>query len=382
MTDKCYSQAITETLACAAHVADRCADHAAAIDRDGAFPEEEFRWLHEAGLLAAPLRPELGGVGIGVLPGTTPALLTLLRHIGRGNLAVGRLFEGHVNALLLLQAFGAEKQQASWAADVHAGRQFSVWNTQAEDGVHIHALPNGRFELQGAKTFASGAEHVARPLITGAMEDGSGWQMVIVPTERIQTAVSDSSFWHPLGMRATASVHMDFTGLEVSPEDLLGQPGDYYKQPAFGGGGIRFMAVQMGGAAAVLDYTREFLRDQDRTGDPFQRERVGKMASLIETGDLWLRGAGEIADNPEADADTVVQYAHMARAVIENICLDILRLSERCVGARGLLRPNPFERIHRDLTLYLRQPGSDAALVDAGHYVLESQDSSHALWHR
>ncbi len=368
-----------QTLACASHVAERCADHAAAIDCDGAFPKDEFQWLHETGLLAAVLRPELGGVGIGSLPGTTPALLTLLRHIGRGNLAVGRLFEGHVNALLLLQKFGTPDRQAAWAADVHAGKQFSVWNTQAQDGVHIYALPNGRFQLQGAKTFASGAEHVARPLITGAM-DGGGWQMVIVPTERVQASVSDPSFWHPLGMRATASVHMDFTGIEVGADDLLGKPGDYYTQPAFGGGGIRFMAVQMGGAAAILDYTCKFLREQNRTEDPFQRERVGKMASLIETGDLWLRGAGEITDSPEASADTVVQYAHMARAVIENICLDVLRLSERCVGARGLLRPNPFERIHRDLTLYLRQPGSDAALVDAGRYVLESADPSHALW--
>ena len=379
MTPNFIPSTIPDALARASYVADCCAANAGAIDYEGAFPKDEFQWLHEQGLLAAALRPDLGGVGLGSLPGTTPDLLKLLRQIGRGNLAVGRLFEGHVNALLLFQTFGTTEQQAAWAADVHAGKQFSVWNTQAADGIHLAALPNGNYQLQGAKTFASGAEYVARPLITGATEDG-GWQMVIVPTERVQTAVSDPSFWHPLGMRATASVHMDFSGLEVGSEDLLGTPGDYYKQPAFGGGGIRFMAVQMGGAAAVLDHTRQFLRDQNRTEDPFQRERIGKMASLIETGDLWLRGAGEITDNSEDDADRVVQYAHMARAVIEDICLDVLRLAERCVGARGLLRPHPFERIHRDLTLYLRQPGSDAALVDAGRYVLES--SFHALWCR
>ena len=372
------TQAIAQMLGCAARVADKCAAHAAAIDFEGAFPADEFQWLHEAGLLTAPLRPELGGVGVGVLPGTTPDLLTLLRHIGRGNLAVGRLYEGHVNALLLLQSFGSAAQQDAWAADARAGRQFSVWNTQAGDGVHIHALPSGKFRLEGAKTFASGAAQVARPLITGATDDG-GWQMVIVPTERVQAAAPDSSFWQPLGMRATASVHMDFSGIEIGAEDLLGQPGDYYTQPAFGGGGIRFMAVQMGGAAAVLDGTRQFLRETGRTEDLFQRERVGKMASLVETGDLWLRGAGEIADRPGADADMVVQYAHMARAVVEEICLDVLRLSERCVGARGLLRPHPFERIHRDLTLYLRQPGSDAALVEVGRYALETQ-VSHDLW--
>ncbi len=385
MSEPCFSlpglSPIAETLAAASYAADFCAAHAAAIDCDGAFPAEEFQRLHVSGLLAAPLRPELGGVGLGSLLGTTPDLLRVLREIGRGNLAVGRLYEGHVNALLLMQTFGTAEQLDGWAADVHAGKQFSVWNTQAQDGIHLEALPEGRVRLHGAKTFASGAEHVARPLITGATEDG-GWQMVIVPTERVQPGVSDPSFWHPLGMKATASVHMDFSGMEVGAGDLLGVPGDYYKQPAFGGGGIRFMAVQMGGAAAILDHTRQFLREQNRTGDPFQRERVGKMAALIETGDLWLRGAGELTDNPSADADTIVQYAHMARATIEEICLDVLRLAEKCVGARGLLRPNPFERIHRDLTLYLRQPGFDAALVEAGRYVLEHTEPSHALWPR
>ena len=371
------------TIADALRRADRLADcfaaHAGAIDFDGAFPADEFRQLHEAGLLAAPLLPALGGVGLGSRPGTTPDLLTLLRHVGRGNLAVGRLYEGHVNALLLMQTFGTPAQQAAWAADVHAGRQFSVWNTQAADGVFIDPQPDGRFALRGAKTFASGAQHIARPLITGAMPDG-GWQMVIVPTERAGAGVADPSFWHPLGMRATASVHLDFTGIEVGPEDLLGRPGDYYQQPAFGGGGIRFMAVQTGGAAAVLGYTREFLREQNRTGDLFQRERAGKMASLVETADLWLRRAGEITDTPEADAETVVQYAHMARAAIEEICLDVLRLAEKSVGARGLLRPHPFERLHRDLTLYLRQPGADAALVEAGRHLLESP--THVSWCR
>jgi len=379
MSRHCFSPAISEALTRAAHVADCCADNASAIDRDGAFPEAEFEWLREAGLLSAPLRPELGGLGFGSLPGTTPDLLRLLRQIGRGNLAVGRLYEGHVNALLLLQAFGTPNQQAGWAEDVHAGRLFSVWNTQAADGIHLQALSDGRCRIQGAKTFSSGAGRIARPLITGANADG-GWQMVIVPTERVQPAAFDPSFWHPLGMRATASGHTDFSGIEIGPEDLLGEPGDYYRQPAFGGGGIRFMAVQMGGAVSLLEHTRKFLRDQDRIGDPFQRERMGRMASLIETGDLWLRGAGELTDDPDAAPETVVQYAHMARAAIEDICLEVMRLTERCVGARGLLRPHPFERIHRDLTLYLRQPGSDAALVEAGRYVLESSHSIDALW--
>ena len=48
-----------------------------------------------------------------------------------------------------------------------------------------------------------------------------------------------------------------------------------------------------------------------------------------------------------------------------------LCMSERCVGARGLLQPEPFERLHRDLTHYLRQPAPDAVLADVGRFVLD-----------
>ena len=59
----------------------------------------------------------------------------------------------------------------------------------------------------------------------------------------------------------------------------------------------------------------------------------------------------------------------------------VLPLAERCVGARGLLRPEPFERLHRDLTHYLRQPAPDAALADAGRYALAHARPAYRLWH-
>ena len=42
--------------------------------------------------------------------------------------------------------------------------------------------------------------------------------------------------------------------------------------------------------------------------------------------------------------------------------------------------PLPFERLHRDLTHYLRQPAPDGAQADAGRYVLSSPEPAHRLW--
>jgi alkylation response protein AidB-like acyl-CoA dehydrogenase len=314
-------------------------------------------------------------------PAHTLTLLHILKHIGRGNLAVGRIYEGHVNALQLIQRFAHPAQQTRWASDAQAGHIFGVWNTQASDGVHLQPLPTGGYCLQGSKTFASGAGHITRPLITGALP-GGGWQLLVLPTD-IQPPILDPSFWRPLGMRATASLHADLSDLEISPEELVGQPGDYYLQPWFSGGAIRFAAVQLGGAEAVFDETRRFLQQLGRTDDAYQRLRLGEMAMLIESGNLWLNGAAHHAARPaaETDAEATVAYANLVRTAVEEICLRVLQLAERCVGARGLLQPEPFERLHRDLTHYLRQPAPDAAVADAGRYVLQHTTPTYQLWH-
>ncbi len=363
--------------AAAAQLAPKLFAQAAETDVEGGFPTQSFADLAAAGLLTIVLPAALGGAELNA-PAATLPLLRALQHVGRGNLAVGRVYEGHLNALLLIQQLGSAAQVARYATDARAGHLFGVWNTEdPAQGIHLEALPNGRYRLRGAKTFASGAGHVSRPLITGALPDGQGWQLFVLPAE-VQPPALDRSFWQPLGMRATASFRADLAGLEIGPDDLIGPPNAYYQQPAFSGGAIRFAAVQLGGAEAVFEETRNFLRGLGRTDDPYQRQRLGEMAILLESGRQWVRGAADNAARAGANtlegAEATVAYANMMRTTIESICLDMLRLAERCVGARGLLRPQPFERLHRDLTHYLRQPAPDGALADVGRFVLEGKD--------
>lgn len=387
---KWHDSAIAEALVSAAQIADYCAANAAAIDYNGAFPKSEFEKIALAGLLAAPLHRELGGLGLGIEAGVTHELLMLLKQMGRGNLAVGRIYEGHVNALQLIQTFGTKEQIEAYASDARDRHKiFGVWNAEASDGVKVIPLDNGRYQLQGAKTFASGSGYVERPFVNGVLPDG-GWQMCIVSMDEVAT-IADPAWWQPSGMRATASYKVDFSNVELDAKALIGKPGDYYRQPWLTSGVIRFAAVQLGAAEALFDATRQYLRDLGRTNDPHQEARIGKMAIAIESGNLWLRGAAEMLcayapvfggypNVPNTQADRLVAYANMVRTAVEEICMDVIRLCERSVGTRGLLPPHPIERIVRDLTLYLRQPVFDAALGNVGQYALSDTAPVNSLW--
>ncbi len=358
----------------AAHLVPCFAQNAPNIDIEGAFPDEELAALREAGLLGASVPRAFGGGGLGTDAGSTETLLQTLWHVGRGNLSVGRLFEGHVNALQLVCWFGSEEQKSRLFADALGGHLFGVWNTQAGGGVRFERQGDG-WVMRGSKTFCSGATRVTRPIVTGERD---GWQMAVVPMERVEVKI-DSSWWKPLGMRASASFATDFSGALLSDEDLLGKAGDYYQQPAFSGGAIRFCAVQLGGAAALFETTREFLNAMGRSEDPFARARVGQMAAKVQSGWQWLRSAGEIWEQ-QGDAGQMVAFAAMMRVATEEICNCVLEMAERSVGARGLLRPSAVERISRDLTMYLKQPHLDEIPVRVGKFALESEAPAHELW--
>ena len=139
----------------------------ASRDRDGGFPAEAFGELARHGFLAnPPLQPR-----------AMRSLLMLLAAVGRGDLSVGRIFEGHVNALYLIQKYGSAAQSKRFATAAGEGGIFGVWNTDApDDPLRIVA---GKFE--GKKSFASGVDGLSHAIVT--VSDDSGRQMYIVPTE-------------------------------------------------------------------------------------------------------------------------------------------------------------------------------------------------------
>ena len=369
-----HAPAWAGALDAAREVADAAARRAPDVDRPGAFPADDVQALRDAGLLAAPLRPADGGVGLGTERGSLHGLLTVLRTVGRGSLPLGRVYEGHVNALLLVDQYATDGQRQRWAADARAGHLFGVWNTEAPgDGVR-YTRDGAAVRVEGAKTFATGCAHVTRPVVPGAL--GDGWQMAVLPTDEFET-VDQPEAWRAEGMRASMSGRVDFSGAVLGADVLLGAPGDYLREPAFTGGSVRFAAVQLGGADALAEAMAEHLRGLGRTEHPTQRIRMGEVATLVETGALWLLGAARLMDPPAGtpDPEAVRAYAQMTRTAVEHVCLAVTERSDRAVGARGLGRPGVLERVGRDLRLYLRQPNPDGAVEAAGAYAFSHPDA-------
>jgi alkylation response protein AidB-like acyl-CoA dehydrogenase len=130
---------------------------AGAYDEDGAYPAADVTALHESGLLTAVLPVNYGGTGLLGL-----SLSEVLRSIGSGSLPLGRLFEGHVNALELVLRYGNREQVELIAKEARAGKIFGVWNTDDVKGLRL-LHTHGHSWLEGRKVLASGAGHIEPP---------------------------------------------------------------------------------------------------------------------------------------------------------------------------------------------------------------------------
>ncbi|HJE26165.1 MAG TPA: acyl-CoA/acyl-ACP dehydrogenase [Methylorubrum populi] len=368
-----------DAVSAAREVAALAASRAEAQDRDDGFPAEDILSLHRLGLLAAPVPAAEGGAGLGEEPGAA-TLAEVLRLVGYGSLALGRLYEGHVNALQLIGRFGEAGQRTRLFSDARDGHLFGVWNTEPAEGGLVLGEGAGDRSLSGVKTLASGAGRVTRALVTVRSPGEDAPLMLVVPLEAGSRA--DLQAWHAHGMRASATGTVDFTGLVVGPDAILGAPGDYHRQPIFSGGAWRFAAVHLGGIEAVFDAWRGHVTRLGRGADPHQLARLGEGAIAVEGARLWVMRAAGIVAEDALSADRIVAFVNLARLAVEKAGLEVLQLAQRSVGLQGFLRGHPLERLSRDLATYLRQPGPDRALTDAAAEILEAGGMAGDVWTR
>ncbi len=313
------------------------------------FPAESLALIARAGLHRRFAAPRSGGEAFASAVAHHLALFDALRLVGRADLSVGRLFEGHVNALALFAWYGSTAQQDWLGARLADARFFGVWATEPPPGV---LLREGR--LVGAKSFASGAGGLDHAIVTVQPVDGPR-RLAVVPADDAERA--DTSGWRVRGMRATLSGRYELSGLAVDGTALLGAPGDYDRDPRFTAGAWRFTAVQLGGIEALVQEMRLAMPETAR-GDPLRRAGFADAIAAMRGAWLWVRACAVRAavDDPDAPA-----FARMTRGVVERAALDVMELAARLVGTRSAFDGERVDKITRDLSLYLRQAGPDQA---------------------
>ncbi|UAK23230.1 acyl-CoA dehydrogenase [Sphingomonas nostoxanthinifaciens] len=284
-------------------------------------------------------------------------LLRLLHWVGRRDLPLGRVFEGHVDALQIIARYGTPGQARDAQDAARRGAAFGVWNADQPGDPLL--LCDGR--LDGAKAFASGAGVLSHAIVSVDVEGQR--QLILIDLDRVAPII-DRTWWRVTGMQRSETHIVRWTDQTVDADALIGVPGDYVREPWFGGGAIRFAAVQAGGIAAIVDQVRDHLVAQDRVADPHQSARLAQLYLAAQSAADAVAAA---ARSWRAD-DIVGTLARVAaaRVAVYEAGERALTIAQAAVGVQAMFVDHPLAATLADLAVYLRQPGPDAQRARVG----------------
>jgi alkylation response protein AidB-like acyl-CoA dehydrogenase len=363
------------------------ASRAAEYDRTATFPAEDFDDLFRAGLLAPVVPKEHGGFGLGPYSGDVFTLWMMTKEIARADLSLARCWEGHVNSLVLLDGMSTEEQKTRWFKGVvERGEKWVAWSGEPQArkpdepvrfGTTVEKVDRG-YVVNGNKAFATSAGgaqwaillvNTAGPGGVRHAEGNAAESVLMMACNLSDPSVEiDTSWWDPIGMRATASHRVVFHNTFIPEEDLIGYPGQYLKEGWQTCFIPHYAATFLGAAEAAYDYALNYITTQNKIHDPYVQHHLGQMSVNVETAHLWLR---HVARLWETGRYLEAQIAgSRARHVVEHLAEDTVKQCIRACGARCLIRPSALERVYRDLSFYVRHDNDDQILATIGKSIL------------
>ncbi|MFL5287259.1 MAG: acyl-CoA dehydrogenase [Rhodopila sp.] len=322
------------------------------LDHDAAFPSDDIAALRAADALSLKLPAEAPA------PPLIEQLAAVLTLVGSGNLSVGRVLEAHLNARHLIARYGTPTQRGQ-----PDDALFALWvNDPPEGGLRMHRT-GATIRLSGGKEFCSAAGYASHAVVTAQDQDGAAHMLVL----RLGCGERVDPLPAPLsGMRAAVTGAVNFDGCETSADSLLGEAGNYLREPDFSTGAWRGSAVALGGLMALAEAGTAQLRQSGRLDAPHTQARLGRALIARETARLWVGNVARAAEDTAAGSPSArISIVGLGRIAIEQACLDAMQYIQRSVGLSSFRQGSAIERICRDLQTYLRQPAPDEVLTEA-----------------
>ena len=360
---------------------ERIAPRAAEYDQAGQNPVESWRDLWRAGFLAAAIPEAYGGLGLDM-----STYIAAIRTIARGCASTAMTVHMHSTVLRFIGALGTDAQQRRYFDEVTShGRLFGSWGSEPAVSLSRTFLmetvireDGAGFVVDGIKYFCTMALGASHYMVWCALDGGTDMSkslvLALVPADA--PGIATDGKWNTLGMRATYSPSVTFTGVRVDREAVLGDPGAAIRVGVVESFALGYAAVYLGIAEAALafavDYAKKRVVKPESIAvaqDPAVQRHVGELSAHLEAALLVL--ADSAARWEAADVIDRGVLANKAKYLATEAGLDVTSKVIQLVGGRGAYKDYPAERAFRDLrTSTLMPPTVDRMLEGIGRSAL------------
>ncbi|HEX7788208.1 MAG TPA: acyl-CoA dehydrogenase family protein, partial [Methylomirabilota bacterium] len=364
------------------HIAPRAADYDAA----GANPLDSWRVLAGDGFLASCIPTAYGGLGLDI-----PTYIGVIRTIARGCANTAMTVHMHSTVMRFIDALATPEQKRRYFREVvEHGRLFGSWGSEPAVSLSRSFLvetvvrqDGDGYVVDGVKHFCTMALGASRYMVWCALDGGTDMGkallQVLVPADA--PGIATDGKWNTLGMRATFSPSVTFTGVRVPRDAALGDPGAALRVGVVEAFALGYAAVYVGiaeGALAfAIDYARQRIVRPENVPvahDPAVQRHVGELVAQLDAARLVLADAAERWE--AADVQERGVLGNKAKYLATEVGLAVTSKVIQVVGGRGAYKEFPAERAFRDLrTSTLMPPTVDRMLEGIGKNALGIEGS-------
>lgn len=285
-------------------------------------------------------------------------LVDALIAVGRTDIPLARLTEGHLDALRILREAGetprADAAYGVWASRSHGtGVRFAARSPSAGADEMLA-------QLAGTLRFASGAGVLDRALVPVWVDDDTHLLLDLA----VSDWPVDERAWKTSAMATTRSHTINLDRVVAAGRQI--GPANFYRK-GFQLGGVGVAAVWAGGCARVLD-----LLDRYQLGrrNAAQQVRRGLAAADLATA---VAGCREAARLISADLVTDTRTtATLVRSIVGAAGRRLLDQARVLAGPAGLAHDLDLTRAVDDLLLYLGQQNPDGDATYLGQQCEQS----------
>ncbi len=329
---------------------------AAELDRTHRHPEEICRKLGDMGIMGVAIPTEYGGAGM-----DNVTYVFAMIAISKACASCGVIVS--VNNSLYgypVNTFATHEQKLKYLTPVAGGKVEGCYAlTEAGAGSDAASLAcravlkGDKYIINGTKRFITNG-NVARYCVLAATTDPSiGYKGVVnfIVDLKETKGFSVGKIEEKMGILASGTAELVFEDAEVPAENLLGKPGQGFKQMMMGldCGRIGIGSQACGIGKAALEDALNYAKERVQFGKPiasFQaiQFKLADMATELDAAELMLLRAAWMEDNGmdyEKESAMAKMYASdvAMRAAIEGV---------QIFGGYGYCKEYPAERHMRD----------------------------------
>lgn len=327
-------------------------------DAQGRFPWATIRKMASMGMLGLPVPEEYGGAGADYV-----SYAIAVEEVSRVCGSTGITMAAHTSlASMPFVYFGTEEQKRRYLVPLARGEKLGAFGLTepgaGSDAASIQTtavLKGDEWVINGQKTFITSGS-IADVVVIAARTDPSAGSRGIsnLIVEKGAPGFRAGRDEEKMGLRGSVTSQLFFEDCRVPKENILGKPGEGFKQflTVLDGGRISIGAMALGLAQAALESAVAYSKQRVQFGQPIAsfeaiQWMLADMATEIEAARLLVYRAAWLKDRGVRFTREAAMAKLYASEAAERAAFKALQIH----GGYGYTKDYDVERIYRDQRL-------------------------------